>query len=369
MKTAYKKELKAFDLCSGIGGFRAGVMLSEMVNQIKFVAYSDIDEYAISAYNSMYDINDEICLGNIQNITRFENEFDVCGQLESSTIRIKKINDSIPDFDILFAGFPCQPHSLMGNRKGNTDSRGNLFYDIKEIINVKRPEYFILENVRAIKSVNNGEFFDEIINSLKNDLGYNITIWSLNAADYGIPQVRRRLFIIGSLHKKIPEQIPELIDLYEAEYPTTWHLLEKEVDDKYYISDKLLKTILTNQHKGYNRKAEINKLIARPICKTMHKMHRASQDNYFSDDYILGTYNKENSSVILAETSTSKIRRITPKEALRIQSFPENLIERLLKLGISDTRLYMLAGNAVPPKLVKSVLERILSTEDKKIDP
>jgi DNA (cytosine-5)-methyltransferase 1 len=151
--------LKAFDLCSGIGGFRAGVMLSNFTNRIKFVAYSDIDEYAIVAYNSMYAVTGETCLGDIQSVTRFENEFDMQGQLESSILRMNKINDAIPDFDILFAGFPCQSHSLMGNRKGNRDSRGNLFYDIKEIINAKRPEYFILENVRAIKSVNAGNFF------------------------------------------------------------------------------------------------------------------------------------------------------------------------------------------------------------------
>ena len=107
-------------------------------------------------------------------------------------------------------------------------------------------------------------------------------------------------------------------------------------------------------------KSEINQFIARPLCKTMHKMHRASQDNYYSDAFVNGSWSEEEGLIVEANVGGDRIRRITPREALRIQSFQEPLIERLLSTGLSDTRLYMAAGNAVPPKLVAAVLGSLL---------
>jgi DNA (cytosine-5)-methyltransferase 1 len=351
--------MKAFDLCSGIGGFRIGTELSRIGDQVDFVAYSDMDPYANKGYESIFDTEGESVLGDIQKHTRLQDELALEGPLKPRKERATKINRALPDFDLLFAGFPCQPHSLMGNRKGTRDDRGNLFYDIAEIIAVKKPEYFILENVKAIVSVNNGLFYKEIIETLEKKLKYKLRVWSLNALDYGVPQIRRRVFFVGSKYKDLPVGPPAKVDISEAEYPTTWHLLERGVDEKYFLSDNILKTILKNEHKGYKRKAEINKLIARPLCKSMHKMHRASQDNYYSEDFIQGSYFELKLAVEPVKIDKPKIRKITPREAFRIQSFPERHIDDLLDCKMSDTRLYMMAGNAVPPKLIKAILDHV----------
>ena len=353
--------MRAFDLCSGIGGFRIGTEMSRIGGSVSWVAHSDMDPYANKGYSSIFDTAGELALGDIQHHTRLADELASEGPLALRDERASRIDHILPGFDILFAGFPCQPHSLMGNRKGANDSRGNLFYDIAEIISVKKPGYFILENVKAIMSVNDGLFYREIIDTLEKKLNYQLRVWSLNAQDYGVPQVRRRVFFVGSKGNDLPDGPPPVVDLPGSEYPTAWHLLERGVDEKYFLSDNILKTILKNEHKGYKRKAEINRLIARPLCKTMHKMHRASQDNYYSEDFIQGRYYENTLTVELLPLSHPKIRKITPREAFRIQSFPERHIDKLLEGNISDTRLYMLAGNAVPPKLVRSILDHIFA--------
>ena len=354
--------MKVFDLCAGIGGFRLGLSLSNYnKSDLEFTCFSEIDKYATQGYKAMFGCDKEIELGDIQLHTRLTGELGHEGVLPKKNKRTKLINEKIPDIDILFAGFPCQPHSLMGNRKGNQDSRGNLFYDISEVLRIKSPEYFVLENVKSLLSVNGGAFYEEIIFILTKILKYNLKIFVLNASDFGIPQTRRRVFFVGSKSRDISNiSIDKFkVNIEKAKYRSTWHLLEREVNEKYFLSDQILKTILKDQHKGYSRKAEINKLIARPVTKTMHKMHRASQDNYYSEAFINGKYSSKKGVVIFEEKSKRKIRRLTPKEALRIQSFPERYIKKLINSGLSDTRLYMVAGNAVPPLMVKAVLNSL----------
>ena len=354
--------MRVLDLCSGIGGFRIGLDLSNYCDSaIEYTCFSEIDKYATQGYKAMFGCKDEIELGDIQLHTRFPEELGLEGVLPNRRNRKKVIEERIPDIDMLFAGFPCQPHSLMGNRKGNSDARGNLFYDIYEVLKVKKPEYFVLENVKSLISVNDGKFYEEIVEILTKKLKYSIQVLVLNASEFGIPQTRRRIFFVGSKSKKLKNLNIEgqKVSIENADYKSTWHLLEREVDPKYYLSEKILKTILKDQHKGYSRKAEINKLIARPVTKTMHKMHRASQDNYYSESFVKGEYEEDTKSVIPDPNSNGKIRRLTPKEALRIQSFPEEYIDNLINSGLSDTRLYMVAGNAVPPLMVKAVLNSL----------
>jgi len=241
------------------------------------------------------------------------------------------------------------------------DERGSLFLDIAEVLRAMRPKRFVLENVRAIKSVNGGQFYTHVLDVLQHDLGYNVRSWELNAADYGIPQVRRRLFIVGC-DGALPDTPPPTVPFSRRTYASTWHLLERSVDSKYYLSTRLLRTIMKHQHKGYKRKADINRLVARPLTRTMHKMHRASQDNYFSEDFIHGTYDEVLRVVHPARIPNPRIRRITPREALRIQSFSEKQIDRALETGVSDTQLYMQAGNAAPPFLVRAVVAHMFGT-------
>jgi DNA (cytosine-5)-methyltransferase 1 len=351
--------IRHIDLFSGIGGFRLGLEM-QLGNRLHPVAFCEHDANAIASYQSAYKTSNEKLVNDLLDTT-FP-DISISSYFKNKNKRkdvISRVKDFFPQCDLITAGFPCQPHSLMGNRKGATDSRGALIYEMIKLIDVIRPQFIILENVRAFASVNQGSLFKELIEILMIKCGYNIQTFILNAADFGVPQVRRRLFICGNLEKEIS---PDLNSLGEfAEYKTAWHALEKIVDPKYYLSQKIKTTILKSKHKGYSRPADINRLIARPLTRTMHKMHRASQDNYYSDDFINGKYIPGNNQIMLSALhSADKIRRITPREAFRIQSFNDATIKKILGTGISDTQLYMQAGNAVPPLLVKNIASHIL---------
>ena len=351
-----KKYLKCFDLFSGIGGFRQGVneATSSLDISSKWVGRCDIDPYANKLYDFCYDVSNEVLLNDVTNIT---------GPLNPKTTNnrstINKIKNELPDFDLLTGGFPCQAFSSMGKRQGLRDPRGTLFYAIELILRAKEPKYFILENVRGLLTIDNKNTINTMRYILDN-LGYNVAIWLLNANDYGLPQTRRRVFIVGSKNDSFLSDTIKPEEIKNKEYATTWHLLEKNVDKKYYLSEKIKKTILSNGTGGYNYKSEYNLLTARPLTFTMHKMHRASQDNYFSDSFINGKYDINSNSIIETNIGKNNIRRITPKEALLLQWFNKNFVKKALNSGLSDTRLYMLAGNSIPTNLVKSVTNHLL---------
>ena len=348
--------LRAYDLCAGVGGFRVGASQA-LGDGIEFVGWCEFDPYVQRSYRAMYSPNGDSHIEDLTCVTRLPGEVGGQPIQMGSVERNDRIRGELPSMDLLLAGFPCQPHSLMGKRRGKSDSRGELFYDIAAVIDAMRPKHFVLENVRGMKSVNDGRYFRDILDTLRERLGYYVTILELNAADYGVPQVRRRVFLIGSEDEK-DVGTPPTVQPEERHYQSTWHLLDRRVDERYYLSERILRTILKHQHKGYSRKAEINRLDARPLCRTMHKMHRASQDNYYSDAFINGQFMADG-TVRLASDGESRIRRVTPREAFRIQSFPEDLIDLVVASGNSDTRLYMQAGNAVPPSLASAVVREI----------
>lgn len=358
------KKLRVLDLCAGIGGFRAGCEILKFPDvSFDVVGFAEIDKYSKIGYKSMYPTKEELDLGDIKLLTRSDNEEFKGEFLEKSKSRSKRIEENVPDHDILFAGFPCQPFSQMGSELGVADmlGRGELIFDLVEIIRQKQPNFFILENVKKFYTHNNGRLCDLIKNELKViGSGYEVQTWILNASNFSIPQVRNRLFIVGC-KKTILDgelELPQTIEI--GEYEKGVHgFLEKDVDEKYYLSERIKKTILSEGTGGWKAKADINKFIARPLTKTMHKMHRASQDNYYSDSFINGKWDKKEKQVIETVEGKNRIRRITPYEALKIQGFSEDLISKVLKSGLSDSRLYMAAGNAVPPPLVAAVLKTL----------
>ena len=358
------RKIRVLDLCAGIGGFRAGSEMLEIPNVLfDVVGFAEIDKYPKMCYRSMYDTNNELDLGDIKLLTRTDGEEFKGGFLQKSESRSKRIEQNVPDHDLLFAGFPCQPFSQMGSELGVDDmlGRGELIFDLVEIIREKKPVFFVLENVKKFYTHNEGRLCELIKNELIGiGQGYDVQTWVLNAKDFSVPQVRNRLFIVGckkSMSEKKLE-MPQMIEM--AQYERGVHqFLERNVDPKYYLSERIKKTILSEGTGGWKAKAEINKFVARPLTKTMHKMHRASQDNYYSDSFINGKWDKKKYLVIETKNGKNRIRRITPYEALKIQGFPESLINKALKSGLSDSRIYMAAGNAVPPPLVAAVLKTL----------
>ena len=302
--------MKIVSLFSGIGGLDQGF------EQAGFdvIWANDFDRYAVQTYQANFE--SPIVLGDINDIPL----------------------DKIPDFDVLIGGFPCQPFSMMGSELGFEDARGTLFFRIAEIIDAKikagkKPRAIILENVRTLKTHNGGKTFATISKILQKDLGYKMHSMILNSAKYGVPQTRNRTFIVCFANDGAVFNEPQEIILDR----TLHDLLETEVSDKYFLSERIIPTILSNGTGGYKAKSEIDLPVARPLCATMAKMHRACQDNYV--------------------TQNGRIRRLTPRECARLQGFSDDFI-----IPVSDAQAYKQFGNAVTVNVARAVAEEVRKT-------
>ncbi len=184
-----KKKFTFIDLFAGIGGFHYAF---HNVGA-ECVFSSEWDDHARKTYQ--------------HNFEKISPELFASGNFIGDITKVDK--KKIPDFDILTGGFPCQPFSQAGFKKGFSDTRGTLFYDIADIIKIKKPKAFFLENVRGLLNHDNGKTFETIKNVLTEELGYSLFFNIVKASDHGLPQNRPRLFMIGFRNKKIPFQFPE----------------------------------------------------------------------------------------------------------------------------------------------------------------
>ena len=299
--------MRILSLFSGCGGLDKGFVDAGY----EVVWANDFDKYAVQTYQANF--GDHIVLGDINKI---------------------EITD-LPAFDMLIGGFPCQPFSMMGEERGFEDARGTLFFRIAEILKYKieqneKPRVVVLENVRSLKTHNKGKTFKTILSILENDLGYKVFYDILNTADYGIPQTRNRTYIVCFANEAADFSFPEKMPLNS----TLQDLLETDVDDKYFLSDKILPTILSDGTGGYKAKSEIDLKIARPLCATMAKMHRACQDNYV--------------------TQNGRVRRLTPRECARLQGFNDEFV-----IPVSDSQAYKQFGNAVTVNVSRAVAQAV----------
>ncbi|OGJ43321.1 DNA (cytosine-5-)-methyltransferase [Candidatus Peregrinibacteria bacterium RIFCSPLOWO2_02_FULL_48_14] len=184
------QKLKFIDLFAGIGGFH----LAFHNAGAECVFSSEWDDAARKTYE--------------YNFKKISPELFKNGNFIGDINSIKDIENDIPDFDILTGGFPCQPFSNAGHKMGFEDTRGTLFFNIAEILRVKRPQAFFLENVTGLLNHNNGETFAKIREVLEEDLGYSFNFFRVKACDYGLPQLRPRVFMIGFKDKRIKFDAP-----------------------------------------------------------------------------------------------------------------------------------------------------------------
>lgn len=297
----YFNKFQFIDLFAGIGGLR---LAFEKVGG-ECVFSSEIDNQAQITYKKNFK---ETPSGDITKIS----------------------SEKIPNHDILLAGFPCQPFSYAGDRKGLKDKRANLFFEIKRILKEKKPVSFLLENVKGFASLNNGKFLDKILNDLKS-IGYNVHYNIMNTKKYGnIPQTRERIYIIGFLHKT------------NFKFPKPIKLTKK------------IKDILLNDKQDpvfYYHKFSIYKKLKLIIKKT---------DTIYQWRRTYVRENKTNSCPTLtANMGTGGhnvplikdrygIRKLTPKECARFQGFPESFILP----DIAKSHLYKQIGNSVSVPVV-----------------
>ncbi len=241
--------------------------------------------------------------------------------------------------DLFVGGSPCQSFSLVGKQRGLSDTRGTLFYEYARLVDEIQPKVFIYENVRAVLNNDCGKTWEKMKEVFK-QLGYKIYFTNngrpsiLNAKDYGIPQNRNRLFVVG-FRKDL-----DLVQEFEFPKPiplekTMQDFLIENPSEKYFLSERIKKTVLSPGTKNFYSKPETDLKIARPLTTTMHKMHRAGEDNYVTTD--------------------GRLRRLTPRECLRLMGFSDDW-----KIVVSDTAMYQQAGNSIVVDVLIHIINEIL---------
>lgn len=300
------------------------------------------------------------------------------------------------EVDLFVGGSPCQSFSLVGKQRGLDDTRGTLFYEYARLIDEIKPKVFIYENVRAVTSHDGGKTWGKMQEVFK-ELGYSFSWTVLNAKNYGIPQNRERLFVVG-IRNDLPQVVdftfPEPVPLEKkmkdflmdnapggyflpkkgVEFVTmeknltkkftqidgevqlcqkknqqfNWHgdfVFQSEEDaqannipdlEKYFLSEKVRKYVLSSGTKNFYSKPAIDLDIARPLLTTMHKMHRAGVDNYV--------------------TTQGRLRKLTPRECLRLMGFSDTF-----KIVVSDTSMYQQAGNSIVVDVLIAIVRQILT--------
>ena len=341
-----KTTLRIVDLFAGLGGFRLGIEAAaeDAGFSVQTAGFSECDSFAMKSYQAIHGQNGEVEMGDIREFVRSP--------------------ASLGPVDIAAAGFPCQPFSMMGTEKGFSDNRGDVFFDLLTALRVTRPTLVCLENVKGLRTHNKGQSFLRVVTSIK-DLGYEQVEHAVfNTSNYGLPQVRNRVFIVAKLKgKSIKGFSEELVRNHFNSIPkkqvkvysTVHNILKQDVADKYYLSDRIKPTILSSGTGGFKANSEINQTIARPLTSTMVKMHRACQDNYYSDDFIQSRGRISTAKFTMKDLLKKRIRKITPREAFMLQGFSETHVSLASRAGVSDHQLYKQAGNAVSVNVVYAI--------------
>ena len=383
--------MKAFSMFSGIGGFELGAKMAS--EDIEFIGYSEIDKYAIQVYEKHFP-----------GVKNYGNATTIVGK-------------ELPDFDLLVGGFPCQAFSVAGKREGFNETRGTLFFDIARILSDKRPRYLVLENVKGLLSHDKGKTFQTILRVLA-DLGYGVEWQILNSKNYGVPQNRERVFIVGHLGNRSPRKVFPITGNVRETSIITGKDISYSLDANYYKGTNTLDKnrrqlvatpVLTpdREKKRQNGRRfkepddpsftltgqDIHGVMLNEITKAKSQANRI----YDSDGLATtlrseggglgaktGLYKVDKPRILDAshrnegireyedysptlnsrdykepryvdEGNGMRIRRLTPTECERLQGFPDGWTE-----GLSDTQRYKTLGNAVTTTVVKAVMERLL---------
>ena len=347
--------MRHVELFSGVGGFRQAMRLLSRDGGTPFscVGYSEIDPSAEKTYRANFDIGDEVAMGDIAAFAEDEERMD-----------------ALPSFSLLTAGFPCQSFSMMGAQKGFADTRGTLFFSMAKLIARRLPAFLVLENVKNLRTHDDGRTYRAIVQTLEG-MGYSVQSDIFNTADFGLAQTRNRIYIFAT-RRRMPKEFvfsEERVRRHFEALPhtslmkqkNTVDVLKVDVPAKYYLSEKLKKTILSNGSGGFVAKSEIDLKTARPLCATMAKMHRACQDNYFSERYISSKGTKRYTNGV-AGAKSERIRRLLPEEAFALQGFDPFFVARARdQFHVSDCNLYKEAGNAVSVNVVYAILSYLSS--------
>jgi DNA (cytosine-5)-methyltransferase 1 len=293
--------MKLATVFSGIGAIEHALEKSNINYEIVFA--SDKDKYCKQSYFANYKIDE----------SRWYDD-------------IKKIDGKkyLHNVDLFVGGSPCQSFSVIGKKRGFEDERGNLFFEFIRLVNEIKPKVFIFENVKGLLKKDTFKIVEDAFKST----GYTYYKQVLNAKDYEIPQNRQRLFIVGFLNNtdfKFPPTIPLTLKVND--------FLLKEIEEKYYLSEKMVKHIFYDRKNNHILNKNTDKEVTHTILATCSKMHRSTEDNYIS---------------------TPKIRRLTPRECLRLMGFSDDF-----KIVVSDAQMYKQAGNSIVVNVLINILKSV----------
>ena len=389
--------IRFFDMFSGIGGFRSGL---EAVGGFECIGHCEIDKHANQAYNAIYDIKpQEVYFEDARKINPYD----------------------LPHIDLICGGFPCQAFSIAGRRGGFEDSRGTLFFEIARIAAVKRPSYLLLENVPGLLSHDRGRTFATILGTLS-DLGYDVTWEVLNSKDFGVPQSRKRVYIIGYFRGRCSG---EILSFRETNAKTLMQIIPGREGNRIY-SPRGVSITLTSNAGGFGGKTglyDVNapvkirtadgvKLVYPPInhgrrfsfidmnfppnltdharCITARQdsgisNRKGEHSGVFIEDEpraILtpervtvrqrGRRYKEPNEPMFALTVCDRhgiirhgrVRRLMPIECWRLQGFNDVQFNKAVATGLKDGHLYKMAGNAVSVPVVSAIGRRLKALDD-----
>ncbi len=370
--------MEAFSTFSGIGGFD----LALERNGIKVVGHSEIDKFAELIYNFKFNNPN---YGDITKINARE----------------------LPDFDLLVGGFPCQAFSIAGKRGGFSDTRGGLFFDLARILQVKRPRYFLFENVKGLLSHDGGKTFATVAKTLA-ELGYCFEWQVLNSKNFGVPQNRERVFIVGYLGELPRQKVFPLPRANNGVAPTgvvpvlTPNRPQKRQEGRRFKSDGEVAFTLTSQDRHgimqINNPKHSNDRVysSEGVSPTLNTMQGGNRQ-----PKILAHYGHKNKSPVKMDISPTlkaqshghepmilrdgrdnrsclragrtlelgvegkSIRRLTPLECERLQAFPDNWTEMGINengetVQISNAQRYKTLGNAVTVSVVEYIIKRLI---------
>ena len=321
------RKITSIDLFAGVGGMR--ISLSKALRKLGYIdeckLYSEINSYSQQTYNENFP--ETKLIEDIKSIDK------------------KNIDQIIPDHDILLAGFPCQPFSSAGISKRKNLKRaygfedkdqGDLFFNILDILNIKKPRAFVLENVQNLKNHQGGKLINKILKELRKNY-YVPEPQVLDAQNFGLAQRRRRIFIVGFLNFNGDFKFPN---------PTNKKTKVKDFLDLYPPKKYIISDLLWKSHK--KRKLRNKKAGKGFGYKLTYPTDKATIT-------ISARYYKDGSECLLYRGENKNPRKLTPREVFRLQGFPESF-----KFSVSDLQAYKQAGNAVPINVVEKVCIEVL---------
>jgi DNA (cytosine-5)-methyltransferase 1 len=371
--------MKYLSLFSGIGGFELGIQqayeeilrsvgsesTNEKSEQTKFEVQFGGKRAVVEERHSVLSTNDRgkraVCIGYSEidkyAIQIFEKHYPkIKNYGDITTINISKL----PDFDLICGGFPCQSFSIAGKRGGFNDTRGTLFFDIARIIKAKRPRLLLLENVRGLLSHDGGRTFNTIIGTL-DELGYDIQWQVLNSKNFGVPQNRERVFIIGHLRGTARPKVFPIRG--NSKKDNTIHKRERQ------IAQTINATYARNQSdaqyiRQLNQPKQTKDLDPKIVVvgelnsPTWEKRHESIRRVYGTNGVAPTVPTGTGGGVMPKIEVKANIRRLTPTECERLQGFPDGWTK-----GVSDTQRYKTLGNAVTVNVIKEIMKRLLKEE------